>query len=83
MQPLNEVTGVVRKFSRQRGWGFISPDDGTDTVFVHYRSIAGAGYRCLTRGQHVAFEIHHRAQGAYALNVRPDVSSPYNQDGTP
>lgn len=83
MQPITEVTGGVRKFNRRAGWGFITPDDGTDTVFVHYRSIAGPGYRNLCRGQHVAFEIQHRQQGAYAVNVRPDVSSPYNQDGTP
>ncbi|MDQ2666308.1 MAG: cold shock domain-containing protein [Gemmatimonadota bacterium] len=38
------------------------PDSGGDVVFVHYRGIAGSGYRCLTRGQHVAFELHHRPQ---------------------
>ena len=63
------ATGVVKFFDAQKGYGFISHEGGQD-VFVHYSSIAGAGYRSLEQGQQVEFEIGPGRKGDEAQNVR-------------
>ena len=65
-----EKTGVVRWFSRLKGYGFIQPDDGSAEVFVHYSSIQGNGYQNLYEGDRVVFEVNNRGKNPQATNVR-------------
>ena len=64
------ITGTVKFFNSEKGFGFISRAEGDD-VFVHYSNIEGAGYRSLDEGQSVEFEIGPGRKGDEALNVRP------------
>lgn len=65
------VTGKVKKWFDDKGFGFITGDDGQD-VFVHHRDIAGAGRKSLTPGQRVEYEIvDNPPKGLAAANVRP------------
>lgn len=61
-------SGVVKWFHNEKGYGFIQRDSGGD-VFVHYSSILGVGYRSLTEGQRVEFEIEEGEKGPQAQNV--------------
>jgi len=65
----DRVTGTVKWFSRQKGYGFISQPNGPD-VFVHYSAIDGGGYRNLEEGQTVEFEIEQGPKGLQAANVK-------------
>ena len=60
--------GVVKWFSAEKGYGFISREDGDD-VFVHYSAIAGDGFRSLEEGQKVEFEVTEGRKGPQAANV--------------
>lgn len=60
--------GTVKWFSAEKGYGFISRDDGED-VFVHYSGIAGDGFRTLEQGDRVQFEITEGRKGPQATNV--------------
>ena len=60
--------GTVKWFSNQKGYGFISTEEGKD-VFVHHASIQGEGYKTLQQGQSVEFEITQGAKGEQASNV--------------
>jgi cold shock protein len=62
--------GTVKWFSNEKGFGFISRSDGDD-VFVHHTAIQMEGYRTLTEGQKVEFEIVEGPKGKQASNVRP------------
>ena len=62
-------TGTVKFFNNEKGYGFISREDGDD-VFVHYSNIAGEGYRSLEEGQAVEFEIGPGRKGPEALDVK-------------
>ena len=62
-------TGKVKWFSAAKGYGFIETDSGD--VFVHHSEIAMDGFRTLTEGQEVEFEIKQGAKGPAATNVRP------------
>lgn len=64
------ATGTVKFFNAEKGFGFISREDGED-VFVHYSNIEGSGYRTLEEGQKVEFEIGQGRKGDEAQNVRP------------
>jgi CspA family cold shock protein len=64
------TNGTVKWFNAEKGYGFIVPEDGED-VFVHFSAIQAAGYRSLTEGQQVEFEITQGPKGAQAANVRP------------
>ena len=65
------ATGIVKWFSEQKGFGFISPEDGGDDVFVHHSNIQGDGYKNLDEGQRVEFEPGQGRKGPEATNVRP------------
>ena len=73
-QPIREekqlsTTGTVKFFNAEKGFGFISRDDGDD-VFVHYSNIQGGGYKSLNEGQHVEFDVGPGRKGEEAQNVR-------------
>jgi CspA family cold shock protein len=61
--------GTVKFFNAEKGYGFISRQDGED-VFVHFSNIQGSGYRTLEQGQQVEFEIGPGRKGDEAQNVR-------------
>ena len=62
------MTGTVKWFNAEKGFGFISREDGDD-VFVHFSAIQGDGYKSLEEGQKVDFEITEGPRGAQAANV--------------
>lgn len=66
----NFETGTVKWFNDDKGYGFISRDNGQDDVFVHFRAInSGAGRKTLHEGQHVRFSVSKGPKGLQAENV--------------
>lgn len=63
------MTGTVKWFSSEKGFGFIERDDGDD-VFVHFSAIKGEGYKSLVEGQKVQFDLEKGQRGMQATNVR-------------
>ena len=61
--------GIVKWFSNQKGYGFITPDGGGKDVFVHHSAIQGDGYKTLDEGQAVEFEVTQGPKGEQASNV--------------
>ena len=64
------ATGTVKWFSSEKGFGFITPEDGSADVFVHFSAIAGEGYRNLEEGQKVEFDVTQGQKGPQADAVR-------------
>ena len=62
------MKGTVKWFNNQKGYGFISDDNGKD-VFVHYSGLAGDGFKSLDEGQKVEFDVQDGAKGPQAVNV--------------
>ncbi|MCP3804449.1 cold-shock protein [Allokutzneria sp. A3M-2-11 16] len=63
--------GTVKWFNSEKGFGFITPDNGGADVFVHYSEIQSSGYRSLEENQRVEFEIGQGQKGPQAQQVRP------------
>ena len=61
--------GKVKWFNDAKGFGFITPDDGSKDVFVHFSAIQMDGFKTLAEGQEVEFEIHTGEKGLHAANV--------------
>ena len=61
--------GTVKWFSDQKGYGFITPEDGSKDVFVHHSAIQGDGFKSLQEGQVVEFEVTSGPKGPQATNV--------------
>ena len=63
--------GTVKWFNDKKGFGFITPDEGGDDLFIHHTNIAAEGYRSLSDGQKVEFEATEGRKGMEATDVRP------------
>jgi len=64
-------TGTVKWFNENKGYGFITPDDGTDDLFVHYSEVKVPGFATLNQGQKVEYEVGEGRKGPCAVNVKP------------
>lgn len=62
--------GTVKWFNAEKGFGFITPDDGGEDLFVHHTNIAMEGFRSLDQGQKVEYEVGQGRKGPQANNVR-------------
>lgn len=67
---MDRVHGYVKSFNDAKGFGFITPADGSEDVLVHFRAIDSPGFKSLAVGQHVEFEIKATEKGRMAENVR-------------
>ena len=67
------ITGTVKFFNTDKGYGFIRPDDGTRDVFVHVSAVTSSGLGTLNEGQRISFEIEDdkRGKGPKAVNLQP------------
>ena len=65
----NKIKGSVKWFNESKGFGFITPENGSKDVFVHFSAIADTGFKTLAEGQRVEFEVTDGAKGPSAANV--------------
>jgi cold shock protein len=65
------ATGTVKWFNEAKGYGFITPEEGSKDLFVHFSNIEGSGFKTLAEGAKVEYEERAGAKGPEATNVRP------------
>ncbi|KXI23523.1 MULTISPECIES: transcription antiterminator/RNA stability regulator CspE [Photobacterium] len=66
---MSKATGTVKWFNEEKGFGFITQDNGGADVFVHFRAITGDGFKTLAEGQKVSYETEQGPKGLQAANV--------------
>jgi len=66
------ASGVVKWFNNAKGYGFVTPDEGEQDVFVHFSAIEMDGYKTLKEGQRVMFEVEEGPKGLHAQNLQFD-----------
>lgn len=66
---MSKKKGTVKWFNDSKGYGFITPEDGGKDIFVHHTNIIGDGYRSLSEGQTVEFEVGQGPKGEHATSV--------------
>lgn len=72
---MSTATGVVKWFNNAKGYGFVTPDQGEQDIFIHFSAIAMEGYKTLKEGQKVEFELQEGPKGLHAANLQAaDVS---------
>lgn len=64
------ATGIVKWFNDSKGFGFITPDGGGDDLFAHFSAIQSQGFKTLTEGQRVSFDVTAGPKGQQASNIR-------------
>lgn len=64
-------SGTVKWFNEKKGFGFITPDEGGEDLFVHHTNIDMQGFRTLKEGQRVEFDVTNGEKGKVAINVKP------------
>jgi cold shock protein len=64
------ATGTVKWFNESKGFGFITPSDGSADVFIHFSAIVGDGFRTLAEGQSVTYEVEKGPKGLQATQVK-------------
>ncbi len=64
------ITGTVKWFNDSKGYGFITPQDGSKDVFVHHSAIQGGGFKSLAEGQAVTFDVEQGPKGPSAIKVQ-------------
>ena len=65
------MKGKVKWFNDQKGFGFITPEDGSKDLFVHHTSIQGSGFKTMSENQAVEFDVEQSEKGPRAANVKP------------
>lgn len=68
---MNSQFGKVKWFNDSKGFGFITPEQGGDDLFVHFSEIQSSGFKTLSENQRVEFEVAQSPRGAKATNIRP------------
>ena len=66
---MSKIKGNVKWFNESKGFGFITPEDGSKDVFVHFSAINGEGFKSLEEGQAVTYDLTEGARGMQAANV--------------
>jgi CspA family cold shock protein len=70
MSTNNTETGTVKWFNDDKGFGFITPETGGKDLFAHFKEIRGEGFKTLSEGQRVTFEVTQGQKGPQASNIR-------------
>lgn len=65
------ANGIVKWFNEAKGFGFISPENGDQDLFAHFSEIKGSGFKILTEGQRVTFDVTTGPKGKQASNIHP------------
>jgi len=66
------ATGTVKWFNESKGFGFITPDEGGEDLFAHFSAIQSKGFRTLTEGQKVSFDVTTGPKGKQASNIKAE-----------